>query len=69
MSEILPPNRLANKRDVFKMLIEWPIENVTQSLRKGDAHELENLRPFANRCRALADAFDARMSEIGDLIE
>jgi hypothetical protein len=61
--DILPENRTFTSRDVFDMIIVQGLERVTQSLRMGDRHTLTNLRPLAGRCRALADAFDARMKE------
>jgi len=60
----LPASRVFSKRDVFSMMALTPLETVTRSLRMGDAHVLETLMPLANRCRALADAYDARMAEI-----
>lgn len=66
MSDTLPANKALGKRDVFDMLVLRGLENVTKSLRMGDAHELNTLRPLAQRCRALADAFEARMSELNE---
>lgn len=66
MPEILPASRKSAKHDVYDMLVLWPLEAVTKSLRRGDTdHSLETLRPLAQRCRALADAFDARITEMG----
>lgn len=62
--EHLPQSSHLSRRDVFDMLILNGMEAVTRSLRKGDGHDLTCLRPLANRCRALADAFDAREREI-----
>lgn len=65
----LPASKTFGKRDVFQMMALAPLEQVTKSLRMGDAHVLETLTPLANRCRALADAYDARMSEIQEVVE
>lgn len=65
----LPASKRFGKRDVFDMTVLYPIENVTNSLRKGDAHVLDTLQPLANRCRALANAFDARMAELNEVTE
>lgn len=59
----LPPNKSLGTRDVFKMLTLDGLERVTRSLRMGDAHYLQDLRPLAQRCRALADAYDHRMKQ------
>ena len=65
----LPASRKTYEREVFDMLIIRGLENVTKCLRMGDAFDLDNLRPLANRCRALADAFDLRMAEHEKLTE
>lgn len=64
MSDHLPSNQRLSRKDAFYSLTLAPLEFVTKSLRKGDSWELAELRPFANRCRALVDAFDARMKEL-----
>ena len=46
------------------MIVIQGIERVTRGLRHGEPFDLENLRPLAWRCRALADAFDARVNGI-----
>lgn len=63
MSDHLPANQRLARKDAFYSLTLAPIEFVTKSLLKGDPWELDELRQFANRCRALADAFDRRMHE------
>lgn len=60
----LPPNHNLGQREVFDMLILRGLENVTRALRMGDGFHLENLRPLAHRCRALADAYDDRMNSV-----
>ena len=65
----LPASKTFGKRDVFTMTVLSPLEQVTKSLRMGDAHTLETLTPLANRCRALADDYDARMTEINEVTE
>lgn len=62
----LPANQKLARKDAFYSLCLAPLEYVTKSLRKGDPWALAELRPFANRCRALADAFDERMKEMGE---
>lgn len=61
----LPANQKLGRKDAFYSIALAPLEYVTKSLRKGDPWELRELQPFANRCRALADAFDDRMKEVG----
>lgn len=63
MSE-LPPNRKMSRKDAFYSLCLAPLEYITKSLRTGDGWELEELEPFVRRCRALVDAFEARMKDI-----
>ena len=48
------------------MIVIQGLERVTRGLRHGEPFDLENLRPLANRCRALADAFEARISTLED---
>lgn len=60
----LPVNKSLMRRDLYAMTVLEPLERVTRSLRYGDGHNLDDLRPLAQRCRALADAYDARKNEI-----
>ncbi len=64
MSDHLPANQKLSRKDAFYSLALAPLEFVTKSLLKGDPWDLADLRPFAHRCRALADAFDKRIKEI-----
>ena len=57
----LPPNQRLNRRDAYHMLMLLPLEVMTKSLRKGDGWDLQDLTPFIQRCKALTDAYDARM--------
>lgn len=57
----LPPNRHFGRKEAFYSLSLQPLEWITKSLRMGDGWELAELTPFVNRCRALVDAYDARM--------
>ena len=59
----LPANQRLARKDAFYSMILAPLEYVTRSLMKGDPWELTELQQVANRCRALADAFDRRMAE------
>lgn len=61
--DVLPANQRLRRRDAFHSLALAPLEYITKSLRMGDEWELEELQDFARRCRALADAFDARMEQ------
>ena len=65
----LPQNSSRGTREVFDMLVINGIESVTRALRRGDAFDLDNLQPLARRCRALSDAFEARMKEADMLTE
>lgn len=65
----LPPNHKLGQREVFDMVLLRGLESVTRSLRTGDGFSMENLRPLAQRCRALSDAFDARMKEHSAVLE
>lgn len=62
----LPPNQKLNQRDAYHMLCLLPLEMVTKSLRRGDGWEGRDLASFAQRCRALADAYDARMEALSN---
>ena len=61
MIDYIPGTRKLNRKNAFYSLILAPLEYVTQSLRRGDEWELADLQDVARRCRALADAFDARI--------
>lgn len=56
-------------RDLFSVLVLWPIERLTDSLRRGDAFtaqslvEMEHLR---NRLKAFDAALEDRLSLIDD---
>lgn len=63
--DVLPQDKKLNRRDAFFSLVLQPLEYMTKSLRMGDEWELDDLRPFVNRCRAVVDAYDARMERIG----
>lgn len=63
----LPANQTLRRKDAFYSLTLAPLEYVTASLRRGDPWELEDLQDYARRCRALADAFDARIKEAGEM--
>lgn len=66
----LPDTRRKTTRDLLHMMVLSGLESVTRSLLRGDAHDLELLRLVAHRARALADAFDARVTHanhVGDL--
>lgn len=65
----LPPNIKMGQREVFDMVLLRGLESVTRSLRQGDGFAMENLWPLRNRCRALADAFDARVKEASIVME
>lgn len=64
MGKELPATRKPPLRDALEMIIVTGLENVTKSLLYGDRHKLDALMPLANRCRALANAFDERMKEL-----
>jgi len=57
----LPPNKRFNRKEAFYSLCLAPLEYMTKSLRTGDGWELAELTPFVSRCRALVDAYDARI--------
>lgn len=57
----LPADRNLARKDAYYSIVLAPLEYVTQSLRRGDPWELKELQQLANRCRALADAFDYRI--------
>jgi len=57
----LPPSKSFGRKQAYFSLVLQPIEYVTKSLRMGDGWDLTELEPFVRRCRALVDAFDARM--------
>ncbi len=65
----LPPLKSWGQREALEMIVMRGLESVTRSLRSGDGFDLSTLRPLAARCRALSDAFDARMREQADVIE
>ena len=58
----LPADQQLRRKDAFYSLVLAPLEYITASLRKGDPWETADLEQVAHRCRALADAFDARVS-------
>lgn len=62
----LPSNKKLSRKDAYYSLCLAPLEYLTKSLRMGDGWDLEDLTPFVRRCRALVDAYDARMKEIPD---
>ena len=66
MGKELPATRKPPLRDALHMIVVVGLENVTKSLIYGDRHELDALRPLANRCRALANAYDERMKELNE---
>lgn len=63
--DVLPQDKKLNRRDAFYSLMLAPLEYLTKSLRTGDEWELDDLRPFVNRCRALVQAYDDRMERAG----
>lgn len=65
MMEVLPQDKALTRRDAFFSLVLQPLEYITKSLRTGDEWELDDLRPFVNRCRALVAAYDDRMKRAG----
>jgi hypothetical protein len=65
----LPPNVKMGQREVFDMILLRGLESVTRSLRQGDGFAMDNLWPLRNRCRALADAFDARVKDAAIVLE
>jgi hypothetical protein len=64
--DTLPPNRQRGLRDALHMIQMTGLEHVTKALLMGDGFDLQSLSPLANRCRALADAYDKRMEEFND---
>ena len=64
MSDILPADMRLATREVFDMVLLRGLETVTRELRNGAPFDMANLRPLAARCRALSDAYDARLSEV-----
>lgn len=65
MTDTLPANRKRGLRDALYMIQIKGLESVTRALIMGDGFDdVENLNVLANRCRALANAYDARVTEI-----
>lgn len=62
----LPANQKLRQKDAYYSIVLAPLEHVTASLRRGDPWAGEDLAALANRCRALADAFDDRMKAAGE---
>lgn len=57
----LPPNKKFHQKEAYYSMVLAPLEYITKSLRMGDGWHLADLTPLAQRCRALADAYDKRM--------
>lgn len=62
--DILPASRELSRKDAYFSLVLAPLEYITKSLRMGDPWALDELRPFVSRCRALVDAYDARVDRM-----
>ena len=60
----LPPNHRLGLRDAYRMFIESGLESITAALRHGHGFDLDTLKPLINRCRALVNAYDDRISEV-----